>query len=180
MIYGWYAFDVIAYRRDTQHLTTLEHGAYRALIDEYMLTGMGLVDDDRALARIAGLSPDHWSAIATLLRGFFKRGSDGRLHQTHCDREINKQKKLALLRTKNGQKGADKRWGKNNEINGKAMATPKPSHGHTNGGLMAKHSTRQDKTRQDRREDASKKELEELSPSEEVGAHVLTNGGRHA
>lgn len=52
----WYWGD---YHRDTQELSTLQHGAYMLLIGHYWQHG-GLPDNDRELAIIAKLSKYSW------------------------------------------------------------------------------------------------------------------------
>ena len=85
----WYPHHIVDYRRDTLHLTTLEHGAYRLLIDAYMELGK-LPDNDPALARIIGMHPREWKAIAPTIRAFFQP-ANGHLTHKRCDRELHKQ-----------------------------------------------------------------------------------------
>jgi uncharacterized protein YdaU (DUF1376 family) len=63
----WYAGD---HKRDTAHLSTLEDGAYRRLIDHYSTNGP-LVDDDRQLATVTGLSLRHWRRIKPTITNLF-------------------------------------------------------------------------------------------------------------
>lgn len=86
----WYPHHIVDYRRDTLHLTTLEHGAYRLLIDAYMELGK-LPDDDTILARFAGMTPTEWASIAKTIRKFFGMPRDGFLRHKRCDAEIAKQ-----------------------------------------------------------------------------------------
>lgn len=51
------------YQADTSHLTTIEHGAYLLLIMNYWQRGQPLPNDDRKLARIAGLGPREWKRV---------------------------------------------------------------------------------------------------------------------
>ena len=88
----WYPHYIIDYQRDTLHLTTLEHGAYRLLIDAYMLHGKPLPDNDAVLAKIVGLEPDQWSSIAPTILAFFVT-RDGRVSHKRCEHELNKQAK---------------------------------------------------------------------------------------
>ena len=64
----WFPGD---YQRDTQHLTTLEHGAYRLLIDACWCRGGTLPNDDGDLARIVHLQPQEWLAIRSRIAAFF-------------------------------------------------------------------------------------------------------------
>jgi uncharacterized protein YdaU (DUF1376 family) len=145
---AWYAFDILSYRADTAHLTTLEHGAYRLLIDHYMLTRLPLPDDDRALANIALMPLAQWKRITHTIRGFFSVRA-GRLHQRHCDRELDKQDKAASRRSEHAEKAARARWGNNNElnapsINGHRVSMPEACP--ANAQSMLNDATRQDKT----------------------------------
>jgi uncharacterized protein YdaU (DUF1376 family) len=63
-------FYVGDYQADTQHLTTLEHGAYMLLIMHYWRHGE-LPDNDSALAKIAKLRIDKWKRLAPTIRAFF-------------------------------------------------------------------------------------------------------------
>ncbi|WP_262694460.1 YdaU family protein [Kordiimonas aquimaris] len=61
-----------AYLADTRHLTTEEHGAYLLLlICAWRSRGCALKDNDKTLARIAGLSPTRWRRIKPALIDFF-------------------------------------------------------------------------------------------------------------
>lgn len=61
-----------AYLADTRHLTTEEHGAYLLLLMcAWRTRGCGLQDDEKALARITGLSPTRWRRMRPVLEQFF-------------------------------------------------------------------------------------------------------------
>lgn len=99
--YAWYP---TIYQQDTQHLSLAECGAYRRLIDHYMLTRAPLPSDDRSLARILGLGADEWLLIKNSLITYFKPTG---LLLTHsfCDAELSKDKKRILRSQDNGSKG---------------------------------------------------------------------------
>ena len=90
------------------HLTLSEDGAYRRLIDEYMVTRSPLPDNDAALARIIGISINEFQAIAEQMRGFFK-AKGGRLHHRRCNTELDRQDTLSQKRSESAKKGAAKR-----------------------------------------------------------------------
>lgn len=61
-----------AYLADTRHLTTEEHGAYLLLLMcAWRSDGCQLEDNDKTLARIAGLSPTRWRRIKPAMVKFF-------------------------------------------------------------------------------------------------------------
>lgn len=60
------------YQADTSHLTTIEHGAYLLLIMNYWQRAQPLPNDDRKLARIAGLGPREWKRVRETLSEFFQ------------------------------------------------------------------------------------------------------------
>src|SRR5947209_11864397 len=65
--------DWAAYLGDTRHLTTVQHGAYLLLIAHYW-QHRGLPADERALAQIAGLTPDEWARERDILHALFRLG----------------------------------------------------------------------------------------------------------
>lgn len=83
-----FEFDIKRYAADTAHLCVLDHGAYLKLLIHYYSTEMPLLDDDAALAQIAGVTPEVWDGMKVRIRKFFQVGEDGRLHQKRCDRTI--------------------------------------------------------------------------------------------
>lgn len=72
---------VADYLRDTQHLSTQEHGAYLLLI-MYAWSHEGLLPgDEKRVARIAGLTPKEWKNSRDVLIEFFAKKSDGFRHK---------------------------------------------------------------------------------------------------
>ena len=113
------------YLADTRHLTTLEHGAYLLLIMEaWRRPNCDLPDDEKMLARMAGLSADEWSTIKDTVMAFWDR--DGR-------RKVWRQKKLSSERDyvtkkrRSQQEKAAKRWNKTESPD--AAAQPQQSRG---------------------------------------------------
>lgn len=111
----WYPFNPIEYRRDTYHLNVTQHGIYRALIDEYMLTGKPLPDHDASLAGIARATAAEWDAHKETIRAFFKV-RDGRLVHSRCERELHAQSIRAAERSKKAKEAATIRWGKEKRL----------------------------------------------------------------
>ena len=91
----WYPHYITDYRRDTLHLTTLQHGAYRLLIDAYMEFGRSLPDDDAILARLSGLALNEWLDMATVIRAFFVSAGTTLKHK-RCEAELNEQSRARL------------------------------------------------------------------------------------
>jgi len=117
----WMPLDIPDYLSDTRHLSTRQHGAYLLLIMHYW-QAEELPEDDRQLARIAGLSPKEWAADKSILRALF----GDRWRHKRVDAEIAKATEIINKRKAAGQEGANKRYGK--EI---ANATDLPKQSHT-------------------------------------------------
>lgn len=69
------------YTKKTQHLSTLEHGAYLLLIAHYWNTGAAIADDDDVLRRITRTTTKQWKTIAPTIRGFFIIDGGMMVHQ---------------------------------------------------------------------------------------------------
>jgi len=110
----WYPWYPALYKADTLDLTLEQDGAYRRLIDHYMETRLPLPDDNNALARIIGISPKDFRAIAKQLRSKFKAIA-GELHSKRCDIELNRQDSLSKKRSEVA-KAAHKKRNKNNSV----------------------------------------------------------------
>lgn len=115
MSYDWYPWHIQKYRRATTHLGLAEDGAYRRLIDEYMMTRAPLPDNDAALARIVGVSKEEWCAVAAAVRPFFE-ASNGKLINETCEEELNAQACQAHATSTKNRAAANSRWAKAREI----------------------------------------------------------------
>ena len=102
----YYRHHIGDYLRDTAHLTLLEHGAYRILLDLYYQHSGSLPSSDEQICRIARCRNNgERNAVIRILREFFSLQSDG-YHHKRCDSEIAAIKaKSEKARTK-----ARKRW----------------------------------------------------------------------
>lgn len=107
----WYPWYPIDFRRDTLRLSFAEDGAYRRLIDEYMILRGPLPDDDIALARILGVGLEEWLSVAAVVRRYFR--SDGsKLHHKRCQAEIAAQDRRTKRFSERGKKAAFAKYSK--------------------------------------------------------------------
>jgi hypothetical protein len=106
----YYQHHVGDYRRDTGHLTLLEHGIYRQLIDLYYVTEKPL---DKAIAMrfICVRTADECDAYDRVLADFFRK-VDGKYVHKRCDYEIQRFKG----KSEKAIKSAKVRWNKNNDL----------------------------------------------------------------
>jgi uncharacterized protein YdaU (DUF1376 family) len=101
----WYKFFIQDYQRDTSHLTLLEHGAYRLLIDQCYLSGGLLPSDLEAVYRLArAMTKSEQAAIRTVLGAFFTRTDEGYLHG-RVSREIESLNEAASAHRRCGARG---------------------------------------------------------------------------
>lgn len=97
-----------AYLADTTHLTTEEHGAYFLLmLAAWRQDDCGLPDDDKKLARIAGLTARKWTSISNTIRGFWFT-ENGRIYQPRLLKEW----RFACKKSEANRKAAEARWEK--------------------------------------------------------------------
>lgn len=96
------------YLSDTQHLTTVEHGAYLLLIFNYWQRGSALPDDNRRLAGIAKLPLDQWLDVRVALEDFFVI-LDGYWQHIRIEKEFAKVKNASKKASLAGKASAAKR-----------------------------------------------------------------------
>jgi len=78
----WYAFNPADYARDTAHLSILEHGAYRLLLDHYYLTGVPLPASAVHLHRVCrAFAEEEQAALHSVLHQFFTLTDEGWRHE---------------------------------------------------------------------------------------------------
>lgn len=102
---NFYKHHIGDYRRDTGHLTLIEHGAYRQLLDTYYLNEEPIPDDDEQICRrlSARTEPERQAAL-DMLREFFRRTERGWVHG-RCDAEIAEYHSRADMARANGKRG---------------------------------------------------------------------------
>jgi len=111
----YYQFNIADYRKDTQHLSLLEHAIYRSLLDTYYLEESPLCKEDAKLMRTHSIrSEDEKKAFQNVISDFFTLEDDG-YHHKKCDEELNK----IYEKSEKARISAKKRW----EKNAKAMRT---------------------------------------------------------
>ena len=110
-------FWVGDYLRDTQHLSTEEHGAYLLLILHYWTHG-GLPQDEKFLQKICRVSPYRWLKIRGNLFALF--GPNWK--HKRIDAELEKANKISIKRELAGHLGGVTRAAKR-AATGQAFAT---------------------------------------------------------
>jgi len=100
---GWMPLLVEKYKRDTEHLTTEQHGAYFLLLMAGWQREGLLPDNDGQLAAIAHLTPSRWRAHRSVLRPFFSPDGAGNLVQKRLLIEVERAKKLSVVRSEAGR-----------------------------------------------------------------------------
>lgn len=76
----YYQFNIADYRKDTVHLTPIEHYIYRTLIDWYYLDEKPISKETQVVTRRLGLGLEHSQNIQNVLSDFFKLKENGWHH----------------------------------------------------------------------------------------------------
>lgn len=100
-----------AYLGDTNHLTTIEHGAYLLLlISMWRSKECQLPNDDKLLARYCRLTPAQWKRLKPVIMPFFDV-ENGYIIQQRLRDELS----FVKRKSKSASKNAKSRWLKNKE-----------------------------------------------------------------
>lgn len=98
---NYYSHHIGDYLSATAHLTLLEHGAYRRLIDVYYIHESPLPADKKQVYRLVGArTREEKEAVDSVLSEFFEVDESG-FRQNRCDHEIS----LCNKNRENGKKG---------------------------------------------------------------------------
>jgi uncharacterized protein YdaU (DUF1376 family) len=118
----YYQFNIGDYARDTGHLTVLEHGIYRLLLDWVYLNEKPITTEQAI--RVSRGNPTETQSV---LSEFFSQVSDGWMHKRVSD-EIAHYHAKAEVNRQNGQKGG----------------RPKPTNNPVGSQTVAKHNPNQE------------------------------------
>lgn len=101
----YYQHNIADYRKDTGHLSLLEHGIYRQLLDTYYLDEKP-IETQRVIRRLSIKTDSEKSALQNVLNDFFKLSECGVFYvKKRCDKEIAKYREKAEIAKANGCKG---------------------------------------------------------------------------
>jgi len=101
----YYQHNIGDYRRDTVHLSLLEHGVYRQLLDMYYLSETPIPKEtQQVIRRLSARTQDEINAIEIILDEFFTLTDEGWIHK-RCDMEIADYRHKAENSRNNGKKG---------------------------------------------------------------------------
>ena len=76
----YYSLNIADYRKDTQHLTPLEHYVYRELIDWYYLDEAPIPKITKLVLRRLRLVSENNQDLQNVLEEFFEEGEEGWVH----------------------------------------------------------------------------------------------------
>ena len=116
----FYPHNIGDYRKDTSHLTLLEHGIYRQLLDSYYLDEQPLSNDLAKLMRSHSVrNADEQQSLQNVLTDFFELTEEGYIHK-RCDEVI----AAYHGKSESARQSANARWARNqSERNANALQT---------------------------------------------------------
>lgn len=101
----YYQFNIADYRKDTIHLSHLEHGIYRQLLDEYYLNEKP-IKTQQVIRRLRILTQEEKTALENVLNDFFEHDAqeDSWSHK-RAEESLEAYKAKAEISRVNGSKG---------------------------------------------------------------------------
>lgn len=104
----YYEHNIGDYRKDTAHLSIIEHGVYRLLLDYYYMSEQAIpLDYAKVMRSLCVRSAEEKQAFENVLQDFFERTEIGYLHK-RCELELDAYRK----RSKSASDSAKVRWQK--------------------------------------------------------------------
>ena len=100
----YYKFNISDYRKDTVHLTPIEHYIYRSLIDWYYLDELPIPKETQSVMRRLCLGIESVSLLQNVLNDFFILSETGYIHK-RINVEIEEYHGIIKKNTVNGNKG---------------------------------------------------------------------------
>lgn len=121
----YYQFNISDYRKDTGHLSHVEHFIYRSLIDWYYLDEKPIPLETQWVARRLQLGTQEEAlALQSVLNDFFERTEEGYKHP-RIERDLAKYAALLDRNRTNGSKGGRGRKASGNPVASQSKPTGK-------------------------------------------------------
>jgi uncharacterized protein YdaU (DUF1376 family) len=163
---AFYPHFIAAYDRDTKHLNTLQHGAYRLLMDAAWVCGGRLPDDPRQLMQITKIQPEQWGKNWSVLKGFFtpELGGEGQKLLLLPRMAEEREKALAISEKR---RAAGRGGGRPPKANGSVLRSQMQTHA---GGMRDRATLPS--------EDIGKKETPSEPPKKDVAQPTASPGSK--
>lgn len=100
----YYKFNIADYRKDTAHLSRLEHSIYRDLIDWYYLDETPIPTDLSLVIRKLRLQESEHQSLLNVISDFFEKTEEGYFHK-RIEKELDIYQARSLANRENGKKG---------------------------------------------------------------------------
>lgn len=100
----YYKFNIADYRKDAGHLSTIEHGIFRQLIDWYYLDEQPIPLETQVVSRRLRLGSDELIFLENVLSDFFQKTAKGYVHK-RIELEIREYHEQAEKNKANGKRG---------------------------------------------------------------------------
>jgi uncharacterized protein YdaU (DUF1376 family) len=100
----YYQFNIADYRKDTQHLSPIEHYIYRELMDWYYLDESPISKITQVVSRRLRLVSENNKTLLNVLQEFFTETENGWVH-ARIEREISAYQSRVKVARVNGSKG---------------------------------------------------------------------------
>jgi uncharacterized protein YdaU (DUF1376 family) len=100
----YYKFNIADYRKDTGHLSTIEHGIFRQLIDWYYLDEQPIPLETQVVSRRLRLGSDDLISLDNVLSDFFQKTAKGYVHK-RIEFEIREYHEQVEKNKANGKRG---------------------------------------------------------------------------
>lgn len=134
----YYRFNIADYRKDTVHLSRIEHAIYRELIDLYYLDEKAIPEETQSVMRRLRVgTQEERDAFSNVLNDFFEF-KNGCWHHPRIDEEIDAYRRNKDKNRANGKKGGrpkakEKQPVTNTDEDGKPSGFPVGSQAEPNG-----------------------------------------------
>lgn len=169
----WFPWFPSRYNADTMHLSPLEDGIYRRLIDHYMLTKTALPENDAALARIVGMPIAEFKQTSSTVMVLFKVRS-GFYYHKKCDEILSDQNERSKERSERASKAAKAKAEKYSKFNADS-ATSRPQADLKDANALPNPATEQNITEHNRTVDTKVSIIVPDDVSTEVWSDFITH-----
>lgn len=122
----YYQFNIGDYRKDTGHLTPIEHYIYRTLIDWYYLDEEKIPKKTQVVLRRLGLGLEFEQNLINVLTDFFDLGDEGYIHH-RIEQDIRDYQAQVDKNRLNGKLGGRPRKTQSVILVNPTVTQPKPS-----------------------------------------------------